>query len=73
VITIGSQRHEKVLQVPDHAEAVRQCLAQLTDPQSRAQLQKKIGLAHLNKGDLPAAREFRPLRIPAKFSAPRGR
>ena len=28
VVTIGSQRHEKVLRVPDHAEAVRQCLAQ---------------------------------------------
>jgi class 3 adenylate cyclase/tetratricopeptide (TPR) repeat protein len=27
------------------------------DAQSRAQLQKKIGLAHLNKGDLPAALE----------------
>ncbi len=34
VVTIGSQRHEKVLQVHDHAEAVRQCLAQLTDPQT---------------------------------------
>jgi len=34
VVTIGSQRHEKALAVPDHAEAVRQCLAQLTDPQT---------------------------------------
>jgi len=34
VVTIGDQRHEKTLSVPDHAEAVRQCLAQLTDPQS---------------------------------------
>jgi acetate kinase len=33
-VTIGDRRHEKVLQVPDHAEAVRQCLAQLTDPQT---------------------------------------
>jgi len=34
VVTIGANRHERVLQVPDHAEAVRQCLAQLTDPAS---------------------------------------
>jgi len=33
-IAIGGQRHEKSLRVPDHAEAVRQCLAQLTDPQT---------------------------------------
>ena len=31
---IGDRRQEKTLRVPDHAEAVRQCLAQLTDPQS---------------------------------------
>ena len=31
-VEIGSHRDERVLQVPDHAEAVRQCLAQLTDP-----------------------------------------
>ena len=31
---IGGQRHEKTLCVPDHAEAVHQCLAQLTDPQA---------------------------------------
>lgn len=29
---IGGKRQEKTLRVPDHAEAVRQCLAQLTDP-----------------------------------------
>lgn len=34
VVTIGSRRHEKALQVPDHAEAVRQCLSQLTDPEN---------------------------------------
>jgi acetate kinase len=33
-VEIGGQRQEKVLRVPDHAEAVRQCLAQLTDPQT---------------------------------------
>ena len=33
-VEIGSAREEKTLQVPDHAEAVRQCLAQLTDPES---------------------------------------
>jgi len=33
-VQIGSHRAEKTLCVPDHAEAVRQCLAQLTDPQS---------------------------------------
>lgn len=33
-VTIGSQRYERVLHVPDHAEAVRQCLAQLTDSQT---------------------------------------
>ncbi|MGA2059981.1 MAG: acetate/propionate family kinase [Thermoguttaceae bacterium] len=31
-VEIGTQRQEKMLRVPDHAEAVRQCLAQLTDP-----------------------------------------
>src|SRR3990170_3743284 len=34
VVTIGADRHEKVLRVPDHAEAVRECLAELTDPQT---------------------------------------
>ncbi len=32
-VEIGESRQEKVLSVPDHAEAVRQCLAQLTDQQ----------------------------------------
>jgi len=31
-VEIGPSHSEKVLRVPDHAEAVRQCLAQLTDP-----------------------------------------
>jgi len=31
---IGQRRLEQVLPVPDHAAAVRQCLAQLTDPES---------------------------------------
>lgn len=31
---IGPHRQEQTLQVPDQAEAVRQCLAQLTDPES---------------------------------------
>ena len=35
VVEIGGRRHEPTLHVPDHAEAVRQCLAQLTDPESR--------------------------------------
>ena len=30
---IGQQRREVTLRVPDHAEAVRQCLGQLTDPE----------------------------------------
>lgn len=30
---IGQQRHEQIRAVPDHAEAVGICLAQLTDPQ----------------------------------------
>ena len=30
----GGKRRQQVLAVPDHAEAVRQCLAQLTDPDS---------------------------------------
>jgi acetate kinase len=34
VVEIGGRRQEKTLCVPDHAEAVRQCLAQLTDGQS---------------------------------------
>ncbi|MGA2796789.1 MAG: acetate/propionate family kinase [Thermoguttaceae bacterium] len=33
VVEIGTQRQEKMLCVPDHAEAVHQCLAQLTDPE----------------------------------------
>ncbi|MBN2580514.1 MAG: acetate/propionate family kinase [Pirellulales bacterium] len=33
-VEIGGKRQEKTLRVPDHAEAVRQCLEQLTDPQS---------------------------------------
>ena len=32
-VEIGDSRQERVLHVPDHAEAVRQCLAQLTDPE----------------------------------------
>jgi acetate kinase len=31
VVEIAGHRQEKTLRVPDHAEAVRQCLAQLTD------------------------------------------
>jgi acetate kinase len=34
VVEIGGRRQEKTLRVPDHAEAVHQCLAQLTDPQT---------------------------------------
>ncbi|MCE5301923.1 MAG: acetate/propionate family kinase [Planctomycetaceae bacterium] len=34
MIDIGGRRQEKTLRVPDHAEAVRQCLAQLTDPRT---------------------------------------
>jgi len=33
-VQIGEKRLERVLRVPDHAEAVRQCLSQLTDPES---------------------------------------
>jgi acetate kinase len=33
-VEIGGRRREKTLRVPDHAEAVRQCLAQLTDPET---------------------------------------
>ncbi len=33
-VEIGDARQEKVLQVPDQAEAVRQCLAQLTDKET---------------------------------------
>ncbi len=32
VVEIGAARQEKMLRVPDYAEAVRQCLDQLTDP-----------------------------------------
>jgi len=31
-VQIGATKQEQTLRVPDHAEAVRQCLAQLTDP-----------------------------------------
>ena len=33
-VQIGENRREKVLRVPDHAEAVRECLDQLTDAES---------------------------------------
>src|SRR5574340_85939 len=33
-VEIGGTRRETTLRVPDQAEAVRQCLAQLTDPAS---------------------------------------
>jgi acetate kinase len=33
-VEIGDAEQEKILAVPDHAEAVRQCLAQLTDPET---------------------------------------
>lgn len=33
-VEIAGRRRELVAHVPDHAEAVKQCLAQLTDPQS---------------------------------------
>jgi acetate kinase len=33
-VEIGGKRQEKTLRVPDHAEAVRQCLAQLTDAEN---------------------------------------
>ncbi len=33
-VEIGDAKQEKILSVPDHAEAVRQCLAQLTDPEN---------------------------------------
>ena len=32
-VEIGEHRAEKTIAVPDHGEAVRQCLAQLTDPE----------------------------------------
>jgi acetate kinase len=33
-VEIGDRRQQVVARVPDHAEAVKQCLAQLTDPQN---------------------------------------
>ena len=33
-VEIGNYEHEEVLHVPDHAVAVQQCLAQLTDPEN---------------------------------------
>jgi acetate kinase len=33
-VEIGGRKQEKTLRVPDHAEAVRQCLAQLTDAET---------------------------------------
>ena len=32
-VEIGGKRREEMLRVPDHVEAVRRCLAQLTDPE----------------------------------------
>ena len=50
VVEIGGRRQEKTLRVPDHAEAVRQCLAQLTDPADRLPQGGVGGVGHRVQG-----------------------
>ena len=50
IVEIGAKRQEKMLRVPDHAEAVRQCLAQLTDPDGRMPAGGLGGIGHRLQG-----------------------
>jgi acetate kinase len=63
-VEIGSRRHEHLAHVPDHAEAVRQCLAQLTDPQSgclaSAREVAAIGLKAVHGGRLSGVQRVTP-------------
>lgn len=63
-VEIGGQRHEQVLPVPDHAEAVRQCLAQLADPQSgclrSAEEVAAIGLKAVHGGRISGVQRVTP-------------
>jgi len=63
-VEIGDRRQEKVLQVPDHAEAVRQCLAQLTDPEAgclkAASEVSAIGLKAVHGGRVSGVRRVTP-------------
>lgn len=63
-VQIGPRRQELVLHVPDHAEAVRQCLRQLTDPehgclQDAAEV-SAIGLKAVHGGRLTGVRRVTP-------------
>ncbi|MBX3414451.1 MAG: acetate/propionate family kinase [Pirellulales bacterium] len=55
-VEIGGVRREETMHVPDHAVAVRQCLAQLTDPQqgclARAEDVAAIGFKAVHGGDI---------------------
>ncbi len=61
---IGGRRQEKSLLVPDHAEAVRQCLLQLTDPDSgclkAASEVSAIALKAVHGGRLSGVRRVTP-------------
>lgn len=65
----GDQKLERRLRVPDHAEAVRQCLAQLTDPQSGclkdAAEVSAIGLKAVHGGRLSGVQRVTPEVIAA--------
>lgn len=63
-VQIGPRRQELVLHVPDHAEAVRQCLRQLTDPehgclQDAAEV-SAIGLKAVHGGRLTGVKRVTP-------------
>lgn len=64
VVEIGGRRQEKTLHVPDHAEAVRQCLAQLTDAVSgclkEASEVSAIAFKAVHGGRLPGVRRVTP-------------
>jgi len=63
-VQIGRHRQERVLRVPDHAEAVRQCLAQLTDPEigclKRADEVSAIGFKAVHGGRYSGVQRVTP-------------
>jgi acetate kinase len=64
VVEIGGSRREMTIAVPDHAEAVRQCLAQLTDPATgclkRAEEVAAIGFKAVHGGRYSGVQRVTP-------------
>jgi len=63
-VEVGGQRQELALRVPDHAEAVRQCLRQLTDPEhgclQEASEVSAIGFKAVHGGRLTGVQRVTP-------------